>query len=134
MPGTFYGSDTGCLDDLPLISTEVTDPGVLIGQRLARRLQTANGALAFINDDPDGGLDIRQYVNARVTPNFRAQMEREIQAECLKDEEVQDCTVVANFEQSALTVTVSFTAASGPFRLVLNVRDLTVDVLLEQAA
>jgi len=134
MATTFYGADTGCLDDLPLISTEVTDPGTLIGQRLARRLQTANGALAFINDDPDGGLDVRQYVNARVTPNFRAQMEREIQAECLKDEEVQSCTVVANFEQGVLTVTVSFTAASGPFRLTLNVRDLTVDVLLEQAA
>lgn len=132
--GAFYGSDSACLDDLPLISVDISDPATLIGQRLARRLQTAHGALAFINDDPDGGLDVRQYVNAKVTPNFRASVEQEIRSECLKDEEVQDAQVRTNFAVGLLAVTIAVTAGSGPFTLVLNVGEVDVEAIIVQAA
>jgi hypothetical protein len=129
MAATFYGSDTGCLDDLPLISVDVSAPYLVIGQRLARRLQTPRGALAFINDDPNGGLDLRQYVNAKVTPNFRALVQAEVKAECEKDEEVLSADVEVSFVAETLTVTIRVTANSGPFALVLTVRELTVEAI-----
>lgn len=124
-----YGSDTACLDDLPLISVDVSAPYLVIGQRLARRLQTPRGALAFINDDPNGGLDVRQYVNAKVTPNFRAEVAREVKAECEKDEEVLSADVDVSFVNSVLTIRIDVTANSGPFALVLTVQELTVEAI-----
>lgn len=126
---TFYGSDTTCVSGLPLIDLQITDPAILIGQRLDRRLQTPRGALALIGDDANGGLDLRQYINGKVGPNQLAAMESDIKAECEKDEEVQSVGVSVSFAAGVLSVFIVGIASSGPFSLTLNVTDLTVDAV-----
>ena len=122
---TNYGSDTYCLTDIPLISTQVTDPVQLIGQRIARRLQTPRGALAVIGDEADFGFDLRQFVNGRVNPSQRAAIAQQIEAECVKDEEVSAADVDVTFSSGSLSVTLKLTTSAGPFSLVLSVSAVT---------
>lgn len=127
---TFYGSDSYCISDVGLIDFQVTNPTQLIGQRIARRLQTPRGALAGIGDDPNFGWDVRQYINAALTPVSIAQAQAQIQAECTKDEEVQSAEVtLAQNAGGGLTITIVLTTATGPFTLTLAVTALTVDAI-----
>lgn len=128
----FYGSDTSCVSDIPLIDLQVTKPSILVGQRIARRLTTPRGALASINDDPDFGWDCRQYVNAKLAPSDIITAKAQISAEVLKDEQVESCTVefVGPNSAGALTITVNGTLSNGPFSLTLNVGQLTTDLVL----
>lgn len=127
---TFYGSDSYCLDDIQRISTQVTDPRVIIGQRIARRLQTPRGALAIINGDPDFGWDVRQLALGRLTPQSRTIAQAKIKEECLKDEQVLGASVTVEPQQNNLVITIELVAADGPFNLTLNVDDVTVSALL----
>lgn len=126
---TFFGSDTSCISDLPLINVQITDPRILIAQRLARRLTTARGALASINDDPSFGWDVRQYINAKLSPSTRGIAEQQITSECLKDEQVQSVIVQVVQSGDHISVSVSAVSAVGPFALTLNVSELTVDLV-----
>ena len=129
---TFYGSDSYCLTDLQRISTQVTEPRIIIGQRLARRYQTPRGALALINGDPDFGYDVRQLVNAKLAPQALRLAENEMTSEGLKDEEVLACVVsIARTDNGAgIRATVRVVASDGPFTLVLNASDVTVDAIV----
>jgi hypothetical protein len=126
----FYGSDTTCLTDLPLIDTQIDDPVQLIGQRIARRLQVPRGALGLISDDPTFGYDVRQLVNARLAPGDIANAQQTIKDECLKDQQVEDCSVkITANTAGAVTIAVNLVASSGPFVLTLNVTALTVEAV-----
>lgn len=126
---TFYGSDTTCVSDVPLIDLQITNPNILIGQRIARLLQTPRGGFAAIGGDPDRGLDVRQFLNAKISPTTLAQAQQQIVNECLKDEEVQSATCTATMANGVLTIALNIVAASGPFLLTLNVSQLTVDAV-----
>ncbi len=127
---TFYGSDTACIDDLPLIGTTITDPVQLIGQRTVRRLTTPRGALALINDDPNFGFDVRQYINAKLSPAQIATAEASITDEVTKDEEIQDAVVSFSLGAAgAISIDISMQTNAGPFSLTLNVNDLTTQLL-----
>lgn len=122
----FYGSDTFCLTDVGLVDVQVTDPNILIGQRIARALQIPRGALAAINDDPTRGWDCRQYLQAKMTPGSIEEARRQIEAECLKDEEVKDAKVVINTSNGVLqSININLLSSLGPFTLVGNVNTLT---------
>ncbi len=123
---TFWGSDTTCVTDLPRIDVQVSDPRVLIGQRTARRLTTPRGALGLINDDPSVGFDVRQFINAKLSPGQISAAQTQIKNEVLKDEQVLSADVRITLAQSMLTINVQMTTAEGPFLLTLNVEDLTV--------
>lgn len=127
---TFYGSDTTCVSDLPLIDLQITAPRTLIGQRLARRLQTPRGGLSVIGDDPNFGWDVRQYLNSKLGPTDIARAQQEIESECLKDEEVQSVTCTMSLSNGTLTITVAALSSDGPFTLTLNVGQLTTTVVL----
>ena len=58
---TDIGTDLYCISDLDPAGRTVSGPEAL-AQAIARRLQTPRGALAAIGDDPDYGLDLRDYV------------------------------------------------------------------------
>ena len=126
-----YGSDTACLLDVGLVDIQITDPVQLIGQRIARRLQTPRGALAAINDDPNFGWDVRQYINGKISPTTIAAAQTQILAECLKDEQVSAATVTIGYVRSTGVMTINIVAqsASGPFTLTLTVDQLTVDAV-----
>lgn len=128
---TFYGSDTYCLTDLPLIDLQVTNPKILIGQRVARRLQTPRGALASINDDPDFGWDVRQYCNGKIGPNQIGIAKSQIESECLKDEQVATADAAITFDGGDLTIDIEMDTSAGPFLLTLNVSALTVEAVFD---
>lgn len=123
---TFYGSDSYCLTDVGLIDLQVTNPVQLIGQRIARRLQTPRGALAAISDDPNFGWDVRQYINAKMGPSDIAIAQAQISGECLKDEQVQSAVVSMTLSGGSMTLDIKLVSSVGPFTLTLNVDQLTV--------
>ncbi len=131
----FFGSDVACITDQSLIDEVITDPRRLIGERVLRRWQTQRGALASINDDPDFGWDITQYVNAKLSPGGIAQAQTQLQAEALKDEQVESCNVrLTQGTGGLVTVTATFSTAAGPFNLTVDVRDLTVEAVFSFGA
>ncbi len=124
----YFGSDTFCLSDVQLIDTLVTDPHVLIGQRLARRLTTPTGGLAVINDDP-GGIDLRQYVLKRMGPNEVAALRTDIEHECLKDEEVSSVNADPTLVDGVLNIPMRVISSWGPFAFVLSVSQVNAQVI-----
>ncbi len=133
---TFYGSDTSCVSGLSLIDTQVTDPRQVIGQRIARMLQTPRGGLASVGDDPNWGFDVRQFVNGKYKPSDIAAARSSIAAACTTDEQVSTAHVdIAVGQGGAMTFAIHLVSSEGPFSLTLDVRDLTVDVVFNfQAA
>jgi hypothetical protein len=132
----FYGSDTACVSDVGLTDEQVTSPARLIGERLARLLQTPRGGLGVIGDDPDRGWDCKQYVLARITPQLIALGRQQITNECMKDEEVQsvDVQFISTSSGSLQSIIVRGIASTGPFTLVGNVNTLTSSLFFEPAS
>ncbi len=129
---TFYGSDTACTTDLPLVSTTITDPRQLIGQRTIRRLTTPRGALALINDDPNFGFDVRQYVNAKLTPAQIATAQSNIQDEVTKDEQIQSAEVAFSIGAAgAVSIQIAMQTLAGPFSMTLTVNELTTQAVFD---
>lgn len=128
----FYGSDDYCISDLLLIDQLVLDPSQLVGQRIARRLTTPRGALALISDDPDFGLDVRQYVNAKLSNADISSAQSSIQSEILKDEQVQNVAVSMVVSGGAVNISINGNTAIGPFTLTLNVNQLTASLVFGQ--
>lgn len=130
----FYGQDTYDLTDLPQIDTQVIGKQ-LIGLRIARRLQTPYGALALINDDPDFGYDILQLVDGRFNVNDTILAQSQMQAEILKDEEVQDANVSISRKpasQNAYNIDITLTSSAGPFKLTLEISQVTFKILFQE--
>lgn len=126
---TYYGTDTFCLNDIGWTDVLVTDPKTLIAQRLFRRLQTDRGALALIGDDPDFGLNVRQFLNGQQSPAAAALIERSVQQECLKDEQVDGVNVTVTFVGASLSIALAVVSSAGPFTLTLNVAQLTTEAI-----
>lgn len=122
---TWLGNDTDCVTDIPLVDRQVTSPALLVGQRIARMLQTPRGALGLIGDDPDRGWDVRQYVNAKLTSAIITTAQQQITNECLKDEAVESADVTMNFNQGIITITISLVTSAGPLTMTMNVSQLT---------
>jgi hypothetical protein len=124
---TNYGTDTFWLNDAPLISVPTSDPFLVVGQRIVRRLTTPRGGLSVFGGDPDFGWDIRQYVLGRVSPAKLGQAEAQVAAEVAKDEAVESATAKFVYTSNGnLTITVQALLAVGPLSLVLNVSALDV--------
>jgi hypothetical protein len=124
-----YGSDTSCVTDLSRIDQQISNPTVLIAQRLARRLQTPRGALGLIGGDKTGGLDVRQYTLGKSSPNDTAIAQQQIKSECMKDEEVQSVDVTVTPVSGGITIVITGVSSAGPFSLTMNVGQLTTAVV-----
>lgn len=126
-----FGRDIRAVNDLD-VSFSLVGGEENLGNALARRLSTTRGYLfrAF-GGDPDYGLGLINWLNADFTAPTIAALETEIEAECRKDERVQDCnaTVTHTFGTQSILVELEVTTAEGPFRLVLKIGDLTVEIL-----
>lgn len=128
---TDYGFDTACVSDVGLVDVVITSPKLVIGQRLARRLQTPRGGLASVDPEAaDFGLDVRQFTLGRMDASRKVQAQQLISAECTKDEEVSAVDVTVSVVNGGpMTITIQLTSAVGPFTLTLNVTQLTVEVV-----
>lgn len=129
MADIFYGSDTSCVDDIGLVDVQITNPRVLIGQRIARILQTPRGALGIIGDDPNVGFDSRKLIQGKLSPTTIAIAQQQIAAECLKDEQVQSANASLTLSNDVLTIAIDLASSDGPFTLTLNVSDLTTALI-----
>lgn len=97
-------------------------------QALARRLTTPNGALPY---SPSYGYDIRELISSTVLPSVA---EPRIEAECRKDERVDDCTCTITVTGSGTDKVWSIkinpkTSTGDTFSFVLNVSAVSVSIL-----
>lgn len=122
---TFYGSDTSCVSDVGLVDVQITNPIVLIGQRLARRLTTPRGGLAAFGGPADFGWDVRQYILAKMTTATRTTAQAQIENECTKDEQVLSAEVDVSVVGGVVKITVKGISSAGPFTLTGNVQQFT---------
>jgi hypothetical protein len=123
------GIDIACTDDIDPAFTPVTGTKAL-AQALVRRLITPRGLLFY---DLEYGLDLRAYLNAGIAQGdgFAYRLAAQVEAECLKDERVGtvDAAVTFDAQTEKLTVLLQGTASDGPFRLVLAISAVTVEIL-----
>lgn len=99
-----------------------------LAQSLCRRLGTPRDNLSWA---PNDCTDMREFVNRKNTPANRFAAQSAAHDECLKDERVQDCSVTAqfNFAASTLTLTIAIVTANGPFKLVFLVDAYSVSIV-----
>jgi len=97
-----------------------------LGQALGRRLTTPRGSLL---DDPSYGYDLRSRLNDSLTPGDLAALGAVVKRELEADERVETATPTVAFAAGALRVAARITTASGTFRLVLAVGDVTAEIL-----
>jgi hypothetical protein len=124
-PPLGYGHDLSCLSDLTSDMAEV-DGRILLGQALARRLQTPRGGLI---DDPDYGYDITGEIGDDMDARKIAKIATRIDAECLKDPRVFSSDTVTTFASGFLTIVITITDRDGPFKLVLVANDITLTLM-----
>ena len=125
--GVDFGWDVSCYPDLDETFTPITGPR-LVAEAIYRRLCTPSGGMPF---DENYGTDLRGWLNESGSAEDWAACGAAIESEALKDDRVESCTasVVYSMASQRLEAKIRFTTAAGPFRLVLGISKLTVDVL-----
>jgi hypothetical protein len=100
----------------------------LLSQNLVCRFSTARGTVI---DCPNDCLDLRDEISDGLTQSQLNALQGQIQQEALKDQRVQAISVTTTFDAatSTLTVVMNITSLYGPFQLVLQISDVTVQLL-----
>lgn len=120
-------SDEGLLDLDPTFA--LATGRVQLAQAIGRRITTRRGTLAWIGDDPDYGIDVRDFLGSDAGPSTAFRIGAAVQAEVLRDERVRGCEASATITDGTLTLSLRLADADGPFRLVLAVSAVTIDLL-----
>lgn len=120
-----FGTDLSALPDLSFGLKSGRDN---LAEAIARRLITPLGGLFY---DPSYGLDLRQYLNEAITDEVRYEIETLVAAECEKDERVlsAEATLIDTDLLRTLQLVIALETAEGPFRLILAVNAVSVEVL-----
>jgi hypothetical protein len=128
-----YGRDLSCTDSL---TTGRYVTGVrLIAQALYRRLTTPRGMLRGGEEEAIYGLDLTELLGASLNDSATevATLAGRIEAECLKDDRVEDVSVTVSATRIgpafSYVVILSVVSSAGPFDLTLGVKDVTVSLL-----
>ena len=101
--------------------------GENLAEALARRLITPRGGLFY---DPDYGTDLRVYLGEPITDALIYEIERVAALEAEKDPRVEAATAtITRAGVDGLRLRLDVTTAEEPFRFVLRVDALTVEVL-----
>ena len=121
-----YGTDVSWFPDVtPNLS--LTSGNRTLAEALYRRLSTPRGWFAW---DPDYGLDVRGLVNETLNPNNVSAWQRQIAAECEKDERVLTASVViTQTSQTTVSISIAIEGANGPLTLVLGVSNVGLAML-----
>lgn len=122
------GDDFHCIDDVDFGLTEVSGRRAL-AEAVARRWLTRRGTLFY---DPAYGFGLEDWLHGerrQAVSTLSAALENE----ALRDERVLAATVEVRFEGETLFIRGELTDADGPFRLVANVSDVTVELLVEES-
>lgn len=120
-----FGTDLSCTDDLTSDMAEIGgDSPLAVAQAMYRRLTTAHGT---VPDDPDYGLDVRDFLNRGLTRLSLQEIPGQIRGELRKDDRIEpttlsiDMTISADFKSFSLDIRGE--AAAGPYSLTLAVTD-----------
>jgi hypothetical protein len=123
--GSGFGIDLICPSDLdPRLAETDTNSNASLSQDLFHRITTPRGGLI---DDPDYGIDLRGKLSVGQTPQQIQALQGEIEAECRKDDRVNDVQAVVTVSGARLeiwTITLQvlpLDPASNSFELVLSV-------------
>ena len=124
---TDFGTDISLYPDLDASFSTVTG-FTLIGQDLARRLETPLGGLFY---DSNYGYDVREMVNDASTQANVLKRQSGIERECKKDERILNARATVTFSPATQTAAVKILidTALGPFTMILAVTQLTVALL-----
>jgi hypothetical protein len=125
-----YGVDIAALDDISpvwgLVASETT-----VAYDLFRRITTPAGSYDEIEDEPIDTLDIRSFLNARVSQAIVANLKSRLSAVCKGNPRVRSCKpdVAFSLQRRELTVDIHCETATGPFDMVLKATEVTVEIL-----
>ncbi len=123
-----YGLDVSTFPGLDVAFKLITGQRA-IAEAVARRWVTPRGSLAY---DPDYGEDVRGYLSARIDAARLRALEASLTAQALADERVSGAVVQLAVTGSgpalSLRASASLTSSAGPFRLVLTVSQLALDL------
>ena len=100
-----------------------------LAQAIGRRITTRRGTLAWIGDDPDWGIDVRDYLGSDADAQTAFRIAAMVEAEVLRDERVRACQATATVADGTLTLSLRLADADGPFRLVVAVSAVTIELL-----
>jgi hypothetical protein len=98
--------------------------------RLCVRLQTERGRFPWWKNF---GTDIAQFLNSKTRPSAIASAAA---SECLKDEQVEECTAVAEVGDSGRSMRLTLTVfdSDGPFKFTLEITQASLTLIELQAA
>lgn len=118
--------DVYCIDDFLPTMPAIRGREALM-HRLARRLTTPRGRFIYW---PDFGYDIRTALLSKKTPD---QIANDVEAECLKDEQVEQVVATVSIDGTAAVIRLAVADADGPFEFTLTITEAraTLSDLLE---
>lgn len=119
------GNDISCVFDVDSALTVVSGR-VALAEAIARRWITPPGGLFY---DPTYGAGLQTFLHGSM--QSVETIGSILENEALKDDRLIGCTVEVRLEGDELVVRARLEDGEGPFRFVLNVTDMTVDLLLE---
>lgn len=120
-------NDEGILDLDPAFG--LASGRLMLAQAIGRRITRRRGELAWVGDDPDDGIDVRDFLGGDADSVSTFRIAAQVQAEALRDERVLGCEVAASTTDGVLTLSLRLADAAGPFRMVVAVSALTIDML-----
>ena len=107
----------------------------LVGQRCIHRLITTRGQLRGGERDYDLGIGLPGLVGATVDDTLLHMLPAMIRAELKKDDQVLDVDAqvdaITDGGDTTWTITCAVQTATGPFRFVLQISEVTTKVLLD---
>jgi len=125
-----FGTDLSALPDL---SWTIKGGKNNLAEAIARRLITPLGGLFY---DPTYGLDLRQYIGETLTDEVHYEIETLVAAECEKDERILSAVatiIEASPQLRSIQIELALETADEPYRLILSISDVKVEVLRADA-
>lgn len=124
--GTCWGTPNGQDLSSPSYMASGTQA---VAEAILRRWTTPRGALI---DDPNYGFSVMDLVSDDLGKRDIAYAQQQLAQECEKDERVRRASVVLTLAPSTgnLTISATVTTAAGPFKLVVAVSAVSVELLL----
>lgn len=120
-----FGTDLSCVDDLTYDMAEIDgDTALAVAQSNYRRITTPHGS---VPDDPDYGMDIRQFLQRGLTRNSVIEIPGAVRGELEKDDrnKVESLSVAMTpaVDLKSFDLDIRGETADAPYSLTLAVTD-----------
>ncbi len=121
-----FGTDLYCLEDIDA-SGRVVSGIEGLAQAIYRRFITPRG---WLLDDPDYGTALIEFLGDSIDASGLGRIRAAIVGEAMKDERVASVDATVRIDGAGIiTCTLQILSALGPFKMVLGVSGVSVDLL-----